>query len=41
MELLDAIMIVTNCGCAEQLKDLSPERKLKLAQSLEKRISSF
>lgn len=40
MELLDAILIVTKCECAEQLKDLSPERKLKLAHSLEQRVPS-
>lgn len=40
MELLNAILIVTKCESAEQLKDLSPERKLKLAHSLEGRVPS-
>lgn len=40
MELLNAILIVTKCESAEQLKDLSPERKLMLAQSIEKRVPS-
>ncbi|MDO5477888.1 MAG: hypothetical protein Q4G23_01855 [Clostridia bacterium] len=40
MELLDAILTVTGCECEEQLKDLTPERKLKLAQSLEERVPS-
>ena len=40
MELLDAILIVTNCECAQQLKDLSPEGRLRLARSLEKRVPS-
>lgn len=40
MELLNAILIVTKCESAEQLKDLSPERKLKLAHSLEERVPS-
>ncbi len=40
MELLNAILIVTKCESAEQLKDLSPERKLNLAHSLEERVPS-
>ncbi len=40
MELLDAILTVTKCECAEQLKDLPPERKVKLAHSLEERVPS-
>ena len=40
MELLDAILTVTKCERAEQLKDLSPERKQWLAHSLEKRVPS-
>ncbi len=40
MELLDSILIVTKCESAEQLKDLSPERKLKLAHSLDERVPS-
>lgn len=40
MELLDAILTVTKCECAEQLKDLSPERKQNLAHSLEERVPS-
>lgn len=40
MELLNAILIVTKCERAEQLKDLSPERKCKLAHSLEERVPS-
>ena len=40
MELLNAILVVLKCERAEQLKDLSPERKLKLAHSLEERVPS-
>ena len=40
MELLNAILIVTKCERAEQLKDLSTERKRKLADSLEERVPS-
>ena len=40
MELLNAILVVTKCEHAEQLKDLSPERKLKLAHSLDERVPS-
>ena len=40
MELLNAILIVTKCERAEQLKDLSPERKLQLAHSLKERVPS-
>ncbi len=40
MELLDAILTVTKCERAEQLKNLSSERKLKLAHSLEERVPS-
>ncbi|MBQ8636460.1 MAG: hypothetical protein IJ423_00495 [Clostridia bacterium] len=40
MELLDAILIVTKCEREEQLKGLSPERKQRLAQSLEERVPS-
>lgn len=40
MELLDAILVVTKCEHAEQLKDLSPERKTWLAHSLEERVPS-
>ena len=40
MELLDAILTVTKCERAEQLKNLSPERKVKLAHSLEERVPS-
>lgn len=40
MELLDAIMTITNCERAEQLKNLSPERKMELAHSLEERVPS-
>ncbi len=40
MELLNAILIVTKCERVEQLKELSPERKQKLAHSLEERVSS-
>ena len=40
MELLDAILTVTKCERAEQLKNLSPERKTKLAHSLEERVPS-
>ena len=40
MELLNAVLIVTKCENAEQLKELSPERKHKLADSLEERVPS-
>ena len=40
MELLDAISTVTKCERAEQLKNLSPERKTRLAHSLEERVPS-
>ena len=40
MELLDAILTVTKCEDAEQLKNLSPERKTRLAHSLEERVPS-
>ena len=40
MELLNAILTVTKCENAEQLKNLSPERKVKLAHSLEQRVPS-
>ena len=40
MELLDAVLIVTKCENAEQLKNLSRERKQRLADSLEKRVPS-
>lgn len=40
MELLNAVLIVTKCENAEQLKNLSTERKRKLADSLEKRVPS-
>ncbi len=40
MKLLDTILTVTMCEHSEQLKDLSPERKRKLADSLEERVPS-
>lgn len=40
MELLDAILVVTKCEHAEQLKNLSPERKANLAKALEERVPS-
>ena len=40
MELLDAILTVTKCERAEQLKELSLERKTHLAQSLAERVPS-
>ena len=40
MELLNAVLIVTKCENAEQLKNLSTERKRKLAHSLEERVPS-
>ena len=40
MELLNAVLIVTKCENAEQLKNLSTERKRKLADSLEERVPS-
>ena len=40
MELLNAVLIVTKCENAEQLKNLSKERKQRLANSLEERVPS-
>ena len=40
MELLDAVLVVTKCENAEQLKNLSTERKRKLADSLGERVPS-
>ncbi len=40
MELLSAVLIVTECENAEQLKNLSSERKQNLADSLEKCVPS-
>lgn len=40
MELLNAVLVVTKCENAEQLKNLSTERKQKLADSLEERVPS-
>ncbi len=40
MELLNAILIVTECERAEQLKNLSQEKRLKLARSLKERVPS-
>ncbi len=40
MELLNAVLIVTKCENTEQLKNLSTERKRKLADSLEERVPS-
>ena len=40
MELLNAVLIVTKCEDAEQLKKLSTDRKRKLADSLEERVPS-
>ena len=40
MELLGAVLIVTKCESVEQLKNLSTERKRKLAHSLEERVPS-
>lgn len=40
MELMGAVMIVTKCESAEQLRNLSTERKRKLADSLEERVPS-
>ena len=40
MELLGAVLIVTKCENPAQLKNLSPERKRKLADSLEERVPS-
>ena len=40
MELLNAVLIVTKCESVEQLKNLSTERKRKLADSLEERVPS-
>ena len=38
MELLNAILIITKCETPQQLKSLSPERKLNLANALEERV---
>lgn len=40
MELLNAVLVVTKCENTEQLKNLSTERKRKLADSLEERVPS-
>ena len=40
MELLSAVLIVTGCENTEQLKNLSAERKRKIADSLEERVPS-
>lgn len=40
MELLNAILTITKCESAEQLKELSPERRLYLAQAIEERVPS-
>jgi len=40
MELLNAILIVTNCENAEQLKKLSPEGRRELAHALDERVPS-
>ena len=40
MELLDAILTITKCENAEQLKNLSQERKSRLAHSLDERVPS-
>lgn len=40
MELLNAILLVTKCDNAEELKELPQERKAKLANSLEERVPS-
>ena len=40
MELLNAVLVVTKCENAEQLKNLSTERKRKLADSLGERVPS-
>ena len=40
MELLNAVLIVTKCENAEQLKNLSTESNRKLANSLEERVPS-
>ena len=40
MELLNAVLIVTKCENTEQLRNLSTERKSKLADSLEERVPS-
>ena len=40
MELLNAVLIVTKCENAEQLKNLSTKRKRNLADSLEERVPS-
>ena len=40
MELLNAVLVVTKCENAEQLKNLSPEKKQWLAHSLEERVPS-
>ncbi len=40
MELLGAVLIVTKCENSKQLKNLSTERKRRLADSLEERVPS-
>lgn len=40
MELLNAVLVVTKCKNTEELKNLSPERKMRLAESLEERVPS-
>lgn len=40
MELLDAIMTVTKCERVEQLRELTPERRERLAESIEVRVPS-
>ena len=40
MELLDAVLIVTDCENTEELKKLSAESKRRLADALEERVPS-
>lgn len=40
MELLSAIMIQTKCETKNELKQLSPERKSRLAKLIEERVPS-
>ena len=40
MELLSTILILTRCESTEQLKNLSPDRKRRLARALAERVPS-
>ena len=40
MELLSTILILTKCKSEEQLKNLAPDRKQRLARALAERVPS-